>query len=358
MIDRKIRVLVVDDSAIVRKILTESLSGESDIEVVGTAPDAIIARSKIELLKPDVLTLDIEMPRLDGVTFLKQLMEWRPMPVIVISSLAANGCAAALRATENGAVEVLAKPAGAYSVGDLRLVLAHKIRSAARARIRVAQPSSNREPIVRPTPACLTGTLPPHCIIAIGASTGGTEAIRAVLEVLPAAMPPILIVQHIPPVFSRALAERLNGLSQLTVREAVDGDQLAPGLALLAPGDFHMILRRVAGHYRVEVKTGPRVCYQRPSVDVLFHSVAELAGRDSIGVLMTGMGSDGAQGLLAMRRAGAHTIGQDEQTCVVYGMPKEAAKAGAVEKVLPLYGIPTGLCHFVNAVQTRRAQPA
>jgi len=395
---RLIRVLIVDDSAIVRKILTDALAAEPDFEVVGTAPDPYVARDKILSLQPDVLTLDIEMPRMDGLSFLKKLMHFHPMPVVVISSLAQPSCRAALEALELGAVEVMAKPGGPYSVGDLRSSLASKIRAAALARLRLpavvpgVDPAASRielpgdalppfRTLASQTPAAIAApgartpattprpsSMPPgvpqtatritratsaaaprlpllsaprtapsrDAVIAIGASTGGTEAIAAVLTRLPEAMPGIVITQHIPPVFSRAFANRLNDLCALRVKEAEDGDVVEPGTALVAPGDFHMVLRRSGGRYFVNVKTGPRVCYQRPSVDVLFLSVAEAAGRKSTGMLLTGMGSDGALGLLKMRQAGARTFAQDEASSVVFGMPREAIAMGAAEQVLPL----------------------
>jgi two-component system, chemotaxis family, protein-glutamate methylesterase/glutaminase len=354
---KPIRVLVVDDSAIVRKILTECLAAESDIEVAGTAPDAIIAREKIRALNPDVVTLDIEMPRLDGISFLRELMKERPMPVIIISSIAGRGCAAALEAIEAGAVEVLAKPSGPYSVGDLRLVLANKVRSAARARVGLALPLPR--PVaalpVPAAPAFPAGSRSSRVLVAIGASTGGTEAIRHILERLPGNLPPIVIVQHIPAVFSRAFADRLNGICPMRVSEAAGGDILAPGSALIAPGDSHMLIRRQGARYVAEVRDGPRVCYQRPSVDVLFHSVAEAVQEYAIGVLLTGMGSDGARGLLQMRRAGAHTIAQDERTSVVYGMPREAERMGAVERVLPLDAIAAAICSAAESALRGRA---
>jgi two-component system chemotaxis response regulator CheB len=334
-----IRVLIVDDSAIVRKILTEALAGEPDLEVVGSAPDPYVARDKILALRPDVITLDIEMPRMDGLTFLKKLMHFHPLPAVVISSLAQPSCRAAVQALELGAVEVLAKPGGPYSVGELRQTLAAKIRAAAAARVRRAGPGPEAAPLATSPPA----PLPPDTVIAIGASTGGTEAIASVLTRLPQSTPGIVITQHIPPQFSRAFANRLNEICPLAVKEAEDGDTLRPGVALVAPGDFHMLLRRAGGRCFVNVKTGPRVCYQRPSVDVLFSSVAEAAGAAAIGVLLTGMGADGSQGLLKMRQAGARTMAQDEATCVVFGMPREAIALGAAERVLPLSAVPDAI---------------
>lgn len=281
----KIKVLIVDDSAIVRKILSDAISGEQDIEVVGTAPDPFIARDKILALRPDVVTLDIEMPRMDGLTFLKKLMRHHPLPVIVISSLGQASCQATLDALRLGAVEVLAKPGGPYSVGELRTDLAAKIRAAAVARVR--RPA--------PAPAESGRTFPGRAfnkelIIAIGASTGGTEAIQEVLMRMPPDSPGVVITQHIPPVFSRAFAERLNQICAMEVKEACDGDRVAHGRALVAPGNFHLVLRKSAEGYRVQVKDGPQVCYQRPSVDVMFSSVAEAAGTQALGVLLTGMG--------------------------------------------------------------------
>ena len=333
--DSRIRVLIVDDSAIVRRILTDALSGEPDIEVVGTAPDPYVARDKILALSPDVLTLDIEMPRMDGLTFLKKLMHFHPLPAIIISSLAQPSCAAALQALEFGAVEVLAKPGGPYSVGELRQSLAQKVRAAAAARVRKTG-ETVRVVQAQPRTRLPVAAWPAGTVLAIGASTGGTEAIAAVLTRVPASCPGVVVTQHIPAQFSLAFAKRLNEICAIDVKEAEEGDALRTGLALVAPGDFHMLLRRSGGRYYVSVKTGPRVCYQRPSVDVLFSSVADAAGGSAVGVLLTGMGNDGAQGLLRMRRAGALTIAQNEATCVVYGMPREAIALGAAAHVLPL----------------------
>ncbi len=333
----KIRVLIVDDSAMVRRILSEALSEADDLEIVGTAPDPYVARDRILTLEPDVLTLDIEMPRMDGLTFLRKLMQFHPLPVVVISSLAQKNCRAALDAFAFGAVEVLAKPAGPLSMGDLKHILPEKIRAAALVKRRALLPAPAAATAKTTADSPTTAqTYPPAAVIAIGASTGGTEAIAAVLDSTPAWAPPILIAQHIPPVFSRAFAERLNASCPLEVKEAESGDELRVGRALVAPGDYHMLLRGGPGHYRVEVKNGPRICYQRPSVDVLFFSVAETAGANATGVLLTGMGSDGADGLVKMRRAGGHTIAQDEATCAIFGMPREAIARGGAERVLPL----------------------
>ena len=350
----KIKVLIVDDSAIVRKLLTEAISGEPDLEVIGTAPDPYIARDKILALKPDVLTLDIEMPRMDGLTFLKKVMHFHPMPVIIISSLGQASCQATLDALRYGAVEELAKPGGPYSVGELRSSLAAKIRAAAGARITRSQTSPT---LAAPAPAeshppLVAASFPPSTLIAIGASTGGTEALKEVLTRLPATTPGIVITQHIPPVFSRAFAARLNELCAMEVKEAVDGDIVKPGRALVAPGNFHLLVRKSPEGYRVQVKDGPQVCYQRPAADVMFSSVAEAAGSHAIGVILTGMGSDGAQGMLKMKRAGSRNIAQDEASCVVFGMPKEAIKLGVVDRVIPLSNIASAILSEVNAHST------
>lgn len=338
----RIKVLVVDDSAIVRKVLTDALSAESDIEVVGTAPDPFVARDKILSLNPDVLTLDIEMPRMDGVTFLKKLMHYRPMPVIVISSLGTASSRAAIEALEAGAIDVLAKPGGPQSVGELRLSLASKIRTARIARLRVPSPHEHPQ-TAPPAPLNASKSFPASAVIAIGASTGGTEAIQKVLVDFPENCPGVVITQHIPAVFSHSFANRLNELCAIRVREAKDGDRVEPGLALVAPGNFHMLLRRSLSGYQVEIKDGPLVCFQRPAVDVLFHSVAEASGPHATAALLTGMGSDGAQGMLALKKAGARTIAQDEASCVVFGMPREAIRQGAVDRVLPLPAIAQAL---------------
>ncbi len=335
---RRTRVLIVDDSAIVRKVLADTLSREPDIEVVGVAPDAYVAREKILSLKPDVITLDIEMPRMDGVTFLKRLMHFHPMPVVIISSLGQASCEHAMEALRAGAVEVLAKPGGPYSVGDLRQELGHRIRAAVQARVRTA-PS---HPAADPTRARIVpfekGLA--SAVIAIGASTGGTEAVADILTRMPENSPGILVVQHIPPTFSGSFAKRLDRTCAMEVREARDGDDCVAGLALIAPGNHHMSLLRDGARKYVKLDSKERVHYHRPSVDVLFHSVAETTGANAVGVLLTGMGADGAQGLLAMRRRGAFTIAQDEASSVVFGMPREAIRIGAAETGTPLSQIP------------------
>lgn len=336
-----VKVLVVDDSAIVRKIFTEELSKEPDIQVVGSAPDPYVARDKILQLKPDVLTLDIEMPRMDGLTFLKKLMKHFPLPVIVVSSLTPKGSKLALEAMEAGAIEVIAKPGGSYSVGEMGAQLADKIRAAAKAR------PLRRNADESPTPAATMHTRAlaetTNKLVAIGASTGGTEALREVLTRMPPNSPGILIVQHMPANFTRAFADRLNGLCQVTVREAKDNDSALPGTCLIAPGNFHMLLKRSGARYFVQVKSGPMVHHQRPAVDVLFKSMAQYAGANAVGVILTGMGADGADGIAQMKTSGAKTIAQDEASCVVFGMPKEAIKTGAIDRVVSLKNIPQAI---------------
>lgn len=330
---------MVDDSAIVRKIFTKELSKEPDIEVIGTAPDPFVARDKIVLLKPDVITLDIEMPRMDGLTFLKKIMKYHPLPVIVVSSLTPQGSKMALDALESGAVDVLSKPGSAYSVGDMSNLLKEKIRIAAKANVNSLKNSIEpRLSISNSIKNFLSETT--QKVIAIGASTGGTEAIKNILIRLPINIPGIVIVQHMPPQFTTAFAERLNQLCEIEVKEARDGDSVLSGRALIAPGNLHMLLRRSGSQYYVTLKDGPKVNHQKPAIDILFNSVAQNAGPNAIGVILTGMGADGADGLLKMREAGAKTIAQDESTCVIFGMPKEAIKRGAVEKVLPIQQIP------------------
>ncbi|MHC1745236.1 MAG: chemotaxis response regulator protein-glutamate methylesterase [Syntrophobacteraceae bacterium] len=342
-----IKVLIVDDSAIVRKIFSQELEKHKDIIVVGTAPDPYVARDKIVHLKPDVITLDIEMPRMDGLSFLRKLMKYHPIPTIVVSSLTVRNSEMALEALEYGAVEVLAKPGGAYSVGDMSIQLAEKVRAAARVRVApvntIARPENGTgaQRLGKPLTTALKRTT--HKVIAMGASTGGTEALKSVLTQMPANCPGIVVVQHMPPRFTTAFANRLNELCEIEVREAVNGESVLPGQALIAPGNYHMLLRRSGARYYVEVKTGPLVCHQRPAVDVLFYSVAQYAGANAVGVIMTGMGKDGAQGLLEMHKGGAHTIAQDESSCVVFGMPKEAIRAGGVNEVVSLSEIPAAI---------------
>ncbi|RJR34752.1 MAG: chemotaxis response regulator protein-glutamate methylesterase [Desulfobacteraceae bacterium] len=346
--DTNVKVLVVDDSAIVRKVLSEELSREKGIEVVGTAPDPFVARDKIVRLHPDVITLDIEMPRMDGLTFLKKLMRHYPLPVIIVSSLTKKGGKLAMEALSLGALEVISKPSAAYSVGDMSVQLADKIRAVARVDIRrrLQSETEMQTPVVQAAPQALSATT--NKIIAVGASTGGTEAIKTVLRGMPPNAPGILVVQHMPAKFTTSFAERLNTLCEMNVKEAEDGDSVVNGTVLIAPGNYHMLLRRSGARYYVHVKTGPLVHHQRPSADVLFKSVADYAGSNAVGIILTGMGADGAEGLLKMREAGARTIAQDEQSCVVFGMPKEAIKIGAAEKVVSLPNISRSSLEMLN----------
>jgi len=329
-----IKVLVVDDSAVVRKVICDELARYHDIQVVGTAVDPYFARDKIVELRPDVVTLDLEMPRMDGLSFLSKLMKHYPLPVVVLSSLTPKNSELAIKALEIGAVEVLCKPGASYSTKDIAQPLAHAIRSAAAANIKTASAQAPAAPERQTVNRLLVQTT--HKIIAIGASTGGTKAIEAVLMQMPPTAPGIVIVQHMPEHFTRSFAQRLNEVTPLEVREARDNDHVIPGVALIAPGNHHMLLTRSGGTYVVKIKDGPRVHYQRPSVDVLFKSVADSAGRNAVGAILTGMGADGASGLLAMRNSGAYTLAQDEASCVVFGMPKEAIKLEAADEVAAL----------------------
>jgi len=345
---RPIRVLVVDDSAVVRKVLSESLSRYPDIEVVGTAMDPYVARERIVELEPDVLTLDVEMPRMDGLSFLEKLMRHRPMPVVVVSTITPAQSEAAVRALALGAVEVVSKPGSAYSVPEVGVRLVHAIRAAAQSRPARAATPPRGMPRVPESPTAAAASIlsrvqTTHRLLAIGASTGGTRAIERVLAELPATTPGTVIVQHMPAGFTTSFARRLDQLCAMEVREARDGDAIVPGVALVAPGNYHMIVQRSGASLQVRIKDGPQVHHQRPAVDVLFNSIARTMGRNAVGVLLTGMGADGARGMLAMREAGAHTIAQDEQSCVVFGMPREAVALGAACEVLPLDRIADGV---------------
>ncbi len=333
-----IKVLVVDDSAVVRKVFSEQLSKQKGIVVVGTAPDPYVARDKIVSLKPDVITLDIEMPRMDGITFLKKLMQHYPLPVIIVSSLTAKGSKLALEAISIGALEVISKPSAAYSVGDMSIQLAEKIRAVSRAKL---MPGSTQKSKKIPGDVIESKALAAttNKIIAIGASTGGTEAIKKVLTRLPKNSPGVVVVQHMPAQFTSSFANRLDELCQMKVVEAKNGDTITNGQVLIAPGNYHMIFKRSGARYYVDVKTGPLVHYQRPAVDVLFKSVARYAGANALGIILSGMGKDGAQGMLSMKKAGAVNIAQDEKSCVVFGMPKEAINIGAVDHVRDIHSI-------------------
>jgi len=339
-LNKTIRVLIVDDSAIVRKILTQELGKHAEIEVVGTAPDPYIARDKIVALDPDVLTLDVEMPRMDGITFLRKLMKHRPMPVIVLSSLTPQGGKTAMEALEAGAVEVMCKPGGSFTVGDMCGVLVEKIRAASTARIE-RRVTTAPQGTSRPQRLSMAETT--NKIFAIGASTGGVQALTRVLSALPANAPGTVVVQHMPAHFTTSFAQRLDTECAMNVKEADDGDRVVPGRVLIAPGGYHMVLGRSGANYYVTLTSGPPVCRQRPSVEVLFNSVAKFAGANAVGAILTGMGDDGATGLLNMRQAGAHTIAQDEQSCVVFGMPKEAIARGGAEEIVSLDRVPERL---------------
>ena len=328
MSKQKIRVLVVDDSAVVRQTLREVLESDAEIEVIATAGDPFVAADRIAEQVPDVITLDIEMPRMDGLTFLKKIMSQHPIPVVICSSLADEGTQSAFRALEYGAVEIITKPKMGTKqfLEDSRIEICNAVKAAASARLRNLTPSHTVEPtlnadcILSPATHAMAETT--EKVVVIGASTGGTEALKTVLEALPADTPGIVIVQHMPELFTRAFAQRLDGLCAITVKEAETNDTVIRGRALIAPGNHHILLKRSGARYYVEIKDGPLVCRHRPSVDVLFRSAARYAGRNAVGVILTGMGDDGARGMLEMKQAGATTIAQDEQSCVVFGMPK------------------------------------
>ncbi len=340
-----IRVLIVDDSAVVRQVFSKELGRDPGIKVVGTAPDPYVARDKIVQLKPDVITLDIEMPRMDGITFLRKLMHHFPLPVVIVSSLSAKGGELAMEALEAGAVDVMCKPSTAYSVGDMSVELIDKIKAAARAGVtrRSKDASASKQPSKQ-----LAMTRTTNKVVAVGASTGGTEALVQFFTQMPHNAPGIVVVQHMPEFFTRSFSERLNRVSAMEVSEAQDGDRVIPGRALIARGNYHMLLRRSGATYMVQVKNGPLVTRHRPSVDVLFKSVARYAGRNAIGVIMTGMGGDGAQGLKEMKDNGAKTVAQDEASCVVFGMPKVAIDLGGADKVVPLDRIAKTVLDFTE----------
>ncbi|MDP1773669.1 MAG: chemotaxis response regulator protein-glutamate methylesterase [Methylobacter sp.] len=341
----QIKVLIVDDSAVVRQVLTENLSQDPGINVIGAASDPIFAMTRMQTQWPDVIVLDVEMPRMDGITFLKKLMAERPTPVVICSTLTEKGAETTMQALAAGAVSIVTKPKVGLKqfLQDDSENLVAAVKAAARANLRRLVTSAAAVPV----PAKLTADaiLPAsfHAmsettdrVVAIGTSTGGTQALEVVLTALPRVCPGIVIVQHMPEKFTGAFAARLNSLCRIEVREAVNGDRVIPGRALIAPGGRHMLLKRSGAQYHVEIVDGPPVSRHRPSVDVLFRSAAKCAGKNALGIIMTGMGDDGAKGLKEMYDMGARTVGQDEDSCVVYGMPKEAVKLGAVNKELPL----------------------
>lgn len=351
-----IKVLIVDDSALMRALLTEIINGAPDLEVVGAAPDPIAAREMIKTLNPDVLTLDVEMPRMDGLDFLDRLMRLRPMPVIMISSFTASGSEVTLKALELGAVDFLAKPR-AESISMLQGYaedIREKIRAASGAHVKsMARAAAPPAPTPSQPKTSFSSRLLAEKVIAIGASTGGTEAIKEVLCSLPEEMPPIVMVQHMPETFTPSFAQRLNSLSKLTVIEAQGGERLQPGTAYLAPGHSHMRVKKGSGGLVVELSKDEPVNRHRPAADVLFWSIAEHVRQNGLGVILTGMGKDGAQGLLAMRQAGAWNIGQDQASCVVYGMPREAAQIGALDEVASLGDISRSILARLRAVDKR-----
>ncbi len=347
----KIKILIVDDSAIVRQALTDVFSSDKDLEVIGTAADPYFAAQKIQKEIPDVITLDIEMPRMDGLTFLKKIMHQHPIPIVIISSLTASGTETGLKALEFGAVDIITKPqlSSKEFYEESRIRLCDVVKAAANAKLSrleghrfnplapiKVEPKYSADAMLPRGAADMSMIKTTEVVIAIGASTGGTEALKDLLEVLPADSPGIVIVQHMPEVFTRSFAQRLNEICKISVKEAENGDTVIRGRALIAPGNKHTLLKRSGARYYVEVKDGPLVNRHRPSVDVLFRSTARYAGKNAVGIIMTGMGADGAKGLLEMKEAGARTAAQDEKSCVVFGMPKEAIKLGAADKVLPL----------------------
>ncbi len=336
-----IRVLVVDDSAVVRQVLTRQLSLDPDIEVVGAAPDPYVARDLIAKLKPQVLTLDLEMPRMDGISFLRKLMQHFPLPTIVVSSLTPKGSDMALEAMRAGAIDVVCKPDAAYSVASMTDDLALKVKRAALVDMR--HHASKTKAMAGPRPAIAPLKRTTNQIVAIGSSTGGTNALEVLFEQLPPDAPGIVISQHMPPRFTATFAARLNQLSRMEVREAKNGDAVVPGVALISPGDNHMRLARSGARYVVRCEPGPPINYHTPNIDVLMHSVAQTAGENAVGVILTGMGQDGAEGLLAVRNAGGYTIAQDEATSIVYGMPKVAFEIGGAMEVLPIQRVAEGI---------------
>ncbi len=354
----KLKVLVVDDSAVVRQNLAEIIDSDPLLEVLGTAADPYIAAKKISKEKPDVITLDVEMPRMDGITFLKKIMSQHPMPVVIISSLTEKGTRTAIKALEYGATEIITKPKmdSKQFIHEAKIRICDAVKAAAVAKFKRkrqlppqidVQPKYTADAVI-PKVSTRSMAETTDIVVAVGASTGGTEAIAKLLKDLPPDSPGMIIVQHMPEQFTRSFAERLNETCQVTVREAKSGDSVIRGHALIAPGNYHTLLKRSGARYYIEVKGGPLVNRHRPSVDVLFRSVARYAGRNSIGVILTGMGDDGASGLLEMKQAGAHTIAQDEKSSVVYGMPKEAKDIGAVEKELPLHSMAS---HLISKVR-------
>lgn len=339
----KIKVLVIDDSALIRSLLTEMINQQTDMEVIGTAPDPLIAREMIKQLNPDVLTLDVEMPKMDGLDFLEKLMRLRPMPVLMVSTLTEKGSEITLRALELGATDFVTKPKSGISDGmrEYTDVITDKIRIASKASIASLQRTAKQELQNKVVPSLLKNRLiSSEKLLIIGASTGGTEAIRAFLLQMPSDCPGILITQHMPPGFTKSFADRLDTLCQIGVKEAKDGERILPGHAYIAPGDHHLLLARSGANYVAKLSDAEPVSRHKPSVDVLFDSAADAAGKNAIGVILTGMGKDGAAGMMKMKAAGTYNFAQDEESCVVFGMPKEAIAHGGVDEVLPLKDLP------------------
>jgi two-component system chemotaxis response regulator CheB len=352
-----IKVLVVDDSAVVRQTLSAILLNDRDIDEVVTAQDPYVAASRLKKFIPDVITLDVEMPRMDGLSFLQKLMSQHPIPVVMCSSLTETNSATALKAMEYGAVDIIQKPRmdTRKFLDESRVVICDAVKAAAKVKVKrkirqitISADKKMNADVILARAGSRSMIQTTETIVAVGASTGGTEALRVFVEMLPADFPGVIIVQHMPEHFTTSFAERLNNLSKMTVKEAEDGDTVMPGRVLLAPGNRHMLLQRSGARYYVQIKEGPLVSRHRPSVDVLFRSAARYAGKNAVGVIMTGMGDDGAKGMLEMKEAGASTIAQDERSCVVFGMPKVAIELGGVDQVLPLNKIAqavAGLCY-------------
>lgn len=358
----RIRVLIVDDSAAVRRILSDIIAGEADLEVMATAPDPYVAAERIRQEIPDVILLDIEMPRMDGLTFMRKIMAQRPIPVVICSSLTEASSDVTIKALEAGAVDVVSKPRINTSefLQESRMRICDVLRAAAHARLAAKPRAAPRvqvearhtaDVILPPVRLGRATTQVTERIICIGASTGGTEALRDILEALPGSSPGIVVVQHMPEKFTAAFAKRLDGLCAVSVKEAASGDIVLPGTVLIAPGNHHMALERAGRQYRIAIKDGPPVSRHRPSVDVLFRSAAQMAGPNAVGILLTGMGDDGARGLMEMKLAGARTIAQNEESCVVFGMPKEAIERGAADKVIALDRIASEIIHEARRVQ-------
>ena len=351
---RKIKVLVIDDSALIRALMKEIINRENDMEYVGAAPDPLVAREMIKALNPDVLTLDVEMPRMDGLDFLERLMRLRPMPVLMVSSLTERGSDITFRALELGAVDFVSKPKMDIARGmeEYAIEITDKIRAVSQARVHktpvapVVLEKLSADAILPSATGRFSST---EKLIVIGASTGGTEAIKEILTMLPADSPGVLVTQHMPENFTKSFADRLNRLCKISVKEAEHNERILPGYAYIAPGHSHLLLKRSGAHYIIELNQGPLVNRHRPSVDVLFRSVANIAGANALGIILTGMGKDGVQGLLEMKDVGSYTIAQDEASCVVFGMPKEAVAAGGVREVLPLKNIARRTMEYLSA---------